>query len=116
MLSVIGRSSANVRRSPFIEYDRDGNVTFRTPTVFLLSHTANPASFVGEGTWRVGKEMTPGAWTPDGGTACTWVRLADFLGTPSSIITQGTASPGQTVNVTPNDAGFLVQGCSWHVA
>ena len=42
--SVIGRSSAKLRRSPLTEYWRAGNVTFR-PLPLRRSQTAKPTSF-----------------------------------------------------------------------
>src|SRR6202163_3706375 len=39
----VGRNSAKLRRSPFTEYCRAGNVTFRPPS--RRSHTAKPINF-----------------------------------------------------------------------
>src|SRR4249919_4313169 len=41
---LTGRSSAKLRRSPFTEYCRAGNVTFLPPS--RRSHTAKPISFI----------------------------------------------------------------------
>jgi hypothetical protein len=87
-------------------------------TIVPANEQTTPASQIDEGSWRVGKDIVPGTWTADAtaGAACTWTRVKDFLGTPASVITTGTAAPGSTVDVAASDAGFIVQGCSWHVA
>src|SRR5262245_8442146 len=41
---LVGRNSAKLRRSPFTEYCRAGNVTFLPPS--RRSHTAKPMSFI----------------------------------------------------------------------
>jgi hypothetical protein len=75
--------------------------------------TPPPATSVGEGTWIVGTDLTPGSWSTAGGPSCTWTRVRDFLGTPESVIEQGAATSVAVVGLDASDAGLVTQGCTW---
>jgi hypothetical protein len=72
-----------------------------------------PAASLGEGTWIVGTDIAPGSWSTAGGPSCTWTRVRDFLGTPESVVEQGTATSAATVALDASVAGFVTQGCTW---
>jgi len=75
---------------------------------------ASPRTSIPDGTWIVGAQLAPGRWQTNGGAQCTWARLADFKGSPQSVLAQGAAASQTIVEVQPTDVGLTVQGgCTW---
>jgi hypothetical protein len=69
---------------------------------------ATPGEPFGPGDFLVGPEVAPGTYTaPQIGFSCSWARVRDFRGSPSSIIQQGgSVASTPTVTIEATDYGF----------
>ncbi len=69
----------------------------------------NPVTFITEGVWLVGKEITPGVYQSS--ENCFWSRLSGFKDESTDVIAGGLATAGSPVVIEPTDAGFRSFGC-----
>ncbi len=72
------------------------------------------ADAFGDGTWRVGSEITPGTYRAlgDGSTMqCSWERLSGFSGLMKDTIALGYEPAPVVVTIEPTDAGFKSEHC-----
>src|SRR5574343_499154 len=72
------------------------------------------ADAFGDGTWRVGSEITPGTYRAlgDGSTMqCSWERLSGFSGLMKDTIALGYEPAPVVVTIEPTDAGFKSKHC-----
>jgi hypothetical protein len=65
----------------------------------------------GDGDWAVNVNVEPGHWTAPGGPDCTWTRTKDFSHTPDGVIAQDSPTGPASVDIAPDDVGFLTRGC-----
>ena len=74
--------------------------------------TSSPTANFGDGTYRVGRDISPGLWrNTDSSNYCYWERLSGFGGTLDEIIDNGLSDQIQTVRIQPTDVGFSAQSC-----
>jgi hypothetical protein len=92
----------------FAPADRDDAVPART----------DPASpIVGDGTYTVPTQMTPGTWQTAGPAdasvpMCYWARLSNTSGDLSAIRASDLTKGQTTVTIASTDAGFTTSGCT----
>jgi len=73
--------------------------------------TSTTADF-GDGTYRVGRDISPGLWkNTDSSNYCYWQRVSGFGGTLDEIIDNGLSDQLQVVRIQPTDVGFSAQSC-----
>jgi hypothetical protein len=83
-----------------------------------LPARTDPASpIVGDGTYTVPAQMTPGTWQSAGPAEaaipmCYWARLNNLSGDLSAIKASDLSKGQATVTVAAGDAGFTTSGCS----
>jgi hypothetical protein len=67
----------------------------------------------GDGTHRVGKDISAGTYRAPrvGGFGCYWARLKGFSGNFNAIIANGNESAPALVTIKPTDRGFETNGC-----
>jgi hypothetical protein len=77
--------------------------------------TSSTTANFGDGTYRVGRDISPGLWkNTDSSNYCYWQRVSGFGGTLDEIIDNGLSDQIQTVRIQPTDVGFSAQSCgSW---
>ena len=77
--------------------------------------TTSPTANFTDGTYRVGRDISPGLWkNTDSSQYCYWQRLSGFGGTLDEIIDNGLSDQIQTVQIEAGDVGFSSQNCgSW---
>jgi hypothetical protein len=73
--------------------------------------TARPPESIGDGTWAVGIQVTPGRYRNTGGTGCYWARLSNFGEEMGSILANDNVSGQTIVDVAPTDVGFNSNRC-----
>ena len=75
--------------------------------------TISPDEPFAGGTFRVGRDISPGTWQSDSGAEnCYWARLSGFRGVFSGDVITNNFAPGpQTVTISPSDEGFQSSGC-----
>jgi hypothetical protein len=89
-------------------------VTSDATTALVPGRHRPPTKFhtFGDGTWRVGSQVTPGTYrTRQTGPSCYWARLSGFGGTTGDIIANNFGTGYQAVTISASDAGFQTQGC-----
>ena len=74
-----------------------------------VAEAITPIDVVPDGTWLVGEEITPGLYTAQGGSSCSWERLRDFRG--FNPIAYGYGAERQIVEILSTDEGFKTKGC-----
>ena len=74
---------------------------------------AIPETGLGDGTWIVGTDLTPGLYAASGGSPCYWARLKGFSGNLDDIIANELGSGRLIVEIKVTDAGFLTRGCGY---
>lgn len=76
---------------------------------------ATGARTFGDGTHRVGKDISAGTYRApkvSGGFAgCYWARLKNFSGSLNGILANGNESAPALVTIKPSDRGFETSGC-----
>lgn len=78
----------------------------------ILSDCTKYKSSFGDGTWVVGKDISPGTYRSQGGKGCYWERLSGFGG--HNIIANDFGSVRPVVTIAPKDKGFKTEDCgSW---
>ncbi|OBK19549.1 hypothetical protein A5636_18565 [Mycobacterium asiaticum] len=70
-----------------------------------------PATFPGDGTFKVGVDIAPGTYRSEGAHDCYWERLRGLSGTLSDTIANGAGSWPQLVQIMPSDLAFKTQHC-----
>lgn len=84
-------------------------------TTVSIPSTTTPAglasTMTGDGTYRVGVDIRPGAYRTSGSDSCSWARLRGLGGTAADIIATSSAAGPQVVQIAPTDAAFQTQGC-----
>ena len=73
------------------------------------------ASF-GDGTYRVGSDITAGTYRAPGGDSCSWERLSGFTGVLDDIIAIEVLETRPIVTILSSDAGFRSRGCGQWVS
>jgi hypothetical protein len=73
---------------------------------------AMTGSMPGDGTWVVGRQVTPGAYHTKGGQWCSWARLQGSPGAPWTIATRQPQFGPQVIVLGHNDVAFTSQGCA----
>ena len=66
-----------------------------TPTATPSVAHELPLAAIPDGTWLIGKEVSPGLYSASGGAQCSWQRLSGFGGTSDDVIASdfGAARP-----------------------
>ena len=78
----------------------------------LTAFSIEPGGVVPDGTWFVGREVTPDIYWTFEGFGCYWERLKGFGGTLDDVIEFGLGRrPTITVEISSNDTGFHSIGC-----
>ena len=74
--------------------------------------TTSPTSRFGDGTYKVGRDVSAGRWrNSDSSGDCYWQRLSGFGGTFDEIIANGLSTSIQTVDIAAGDLGFSAEDC-----
>ena len=74
--------------------------------------TSSPTANFTDGTYRVGRDISPGLWkNTDSSQYCYWQRMSGFGGTLDEILANGLSDQLQTVQIQPGDIGFSAQNC-----
>jgi hypothetical protein len=74
--------------------------------------TSSTTANFGDGTYRVGRDISPGLWkNTDSSQYCYWQRVSGFGGTLDEIIDNGLSTSLQAVQIQPGDVGFSAQNC-----
>jgi hypothetical protein len=69
-----------------------------------------------DGTFLVGKELTPGTYRTDGGSGCYWARLSGLTGDLEDILSNNFGGGQQVVTILPSDKAFKTNSCgSWEL-
>src|SRR5262249_2479464 len=98
---LAGRNSAKLRRSPFTEYCRAGNVTFLPPS--RRSHTAKPMSFIPlSGPASASKTTSASASFP-AGLPCSFGMIFTYTSSPLDL----------EMGVLPDVPGAGADGSGW---
>ncbi|HEX3722660.1 MAG TPA: hypothetical protein VHV31_07700, partial [Nitrolancea sp.] len=75
----------------------------------LTSNTTAPFT---DGTYRVGRDISPGTWrNSDSSQYCYWQRTSGFGGTLDEILDNGLSDQIQTVQIQAGDVGFSSENC-----
>jgi hypothetical protein len=83
-----------------------------------VANRTDPGSpILGDGTYTVPGQMTPGTWQSAGPSEsavpmCYWARLGDLSGNLSAVKASDLTKGQATVTVAAGDAGFTTSGCS----
>ncbi|KJF18829.1 MULTISPECIES: hypothetical protein [Acidithrix] len=72
---------------------------------------ASLGSNFSDGTWVVGKQISPESYQTYGGSGCYWERSSDLSGSLSSVLANGTPPGHGVVTILASDVGFQTQGC-----
>jgi hypothetical protein len=75
----------------------------------ILSDCTKYKSSFGDGTWVIGKDISPGTYRSQGGKSCYWERLSGFGG--NNILTNGFGDTRPVVTISPKDKGFKTENC-----
>ena len=76
--------------------------------------TLSPTEPFAGGTFRVGRDISPGTWRSSPGTSgCYWERLSSFGGEISDIIANEFADGQLMVTISGSDAGFSSSDCGF---
>ncbi|MFL5797305.1 MAG: hypothetical protein ACJ77A_05160 [Actinomycetota bacterium] len=89
---------------------RERDVTQREQAVKAEQGAIDHNSF-GDGTYRIGSEVSAGTYRASGGSGCYWERLSGFGGGMNDIIANGGFSPHVVVTIQASDAGFSSSDC-----
>lgn len=74
--------------------------------------TSSTTADFGDGTYRVGRDISPGLWkNTDSSDLCYWERMSAFDGTFDAIIDNGLSDQLQIVRIQPTDVGFTADRC-----
>jgi hypothetical protein len=82
------------------------NAACGTWTMDLSPVTASPTAAFGGGAYQVGSDVAPGTWMSDGGSGCSWKRLAGFSGTSADTIKSGYVNTPTILTIEAGDVGF----------
>lgn len=90
--------------------------TVKAPAVTkTVTVKATPkASFAGDGTYEVGKDIQPGTYvssTPDSGN-CYWARMKGMSGSFGDIIANNNSAGQSVVTIASTDKVFETSGCN----
>jgi hypothetical protein len=77
----------------------------------VFTPPAQPLASVGDGTWAVPSQMTPGRWESSGGTTCYWARLNNLAGDIDSIAANDNTGGPAVVDIQGSDVAFNSAGC-----
>ena len=76
--------------------------------------TLSPNQPFAGGTFRVGRDISPGTWRSSPGTdACYWERLSGFGGSSDDVITNELADGQLMVTISSTDQGFSSNRCGF---
>lgn len=78
------------------------------------THAAPGQSIPGDGTYRVGVDISPGLYVTKGGTdgyTCVWFRHRTMGANPNDIVDSGGSTGQQVVTIAPTDATFETSSC-----
>ncbi|WP_235192448.1 hypothetical protein [Mycobacterium asiaticum] len=70
-----------------------------------------PATFPGDGVFKVGSDIAPGTYRSEGAHDCYWERLRGMSGTLADTIANGAGNWPQLVQIMPTDTAFKTQHC-----
>lgn len=74
-----------------------------------------PATTIGEGTWLVGTDISPGRYRSTGpasaGGECSWERRLGFSDSFYDIVQSATATDPVVLQIEPSDTAFTSRGC-----
>ncbi len=68
--------------------------------------TLSPTEPFVSGTYRVGRDISPGTWRASNTAVCGWTRLSGFGGNDAEVIEGGRGSGVQSVTIIDGDVGF----------
>jgi hypothetical protein len=92
----------------------DAGFTSRRCGIWVAADTvrpSQPATQIGDGTWRIGIDIEPGTYRIDGTDSCYWQRERGFSGEFNEIITNDNPRGPAIVTISPNDLGFTSHRC-----
>lgn len=99
--------------------DRAPQVLPESLAPFQTQANGATADWFSDGQFAIGAYVIPGTYetTPEW-EGCYWEIATDFSGRPGTIVTNGTAEPGERIQITlrPTDTVIKSRGCgTWHM-
>jgi hypothetical protein len=82
-----------------------------TSTPSSTSTTRPVRILPGDGTYKMGADLSPGTYRSPGGESCYWERLRGLGGSIADVIANGAGTGPQVVHVAPSDVAFKTQHC-----